>query len=129
MCGRLGSKLCNDLAKRTGGEDRFDAPPGGQYGGWHQYMWKDLRKALGENVSGAYKVKYCGEGDVNKCAGDLWKAFEEGLNAEAASKGSNPALWRVPESGEDITFSPVSLITMDYTNRPSGIHQVMDFSD
>lgn len=129
MCGRLGSKLCNDLGKRSGGEDRFDAPPGGQYGGWHQYMWKDLRKALGENVSGAYKVKYCGEGDVNKCAGDLWKAFEEGLNAEAASKGSNPALWRVPESGEDITFSPVSLITMDYTNRPSGIHQVMDFSD
>ncbi|MFM9164065.1 MAG: penicillin acylase family protein, partial [Solirubrobacterales bacterium] len=129
MCGRLGSKLCKLLGNRSGGDDRFDAPPGGQYGGWHQYMWKDLRKALGENVAGAYKVRYCGEGNVNKCAGDLWKAFEEGLNAEAASKGSNPALWRAPESGEDITFSPVGLITMDYTNRPSGIHQVMDFSD
>ncbi len=128
MCGRLG-KLCNNLANRSGGDDRFDAPPGGQYGGWHQYMWKDLRKALGEKVSGAYKVSYCGKGNVNTCAGDLWKAFQSGVETLSNQQGSNPAAWRKSEQPEQIKFSPVSLFTMNYTNRPSGIHQVMDFSD
>jgi hypothetical protein len=47
----------------------------------------------------------------------------------ATAQGSDPAAWRKAEAPEQITFSPVPLITMDYTNRPSGIHQLMDFSD
>ena len=32
----------------------FDAPPGGQYSGWHIYMDKDLRSLLGEPVKGTF---------------------------------------------------------------------------
>ena len=37
------------------------------------------------------------------------------------------AAWRAPEAKEQITFTPIPLITMQYTNKPTGIHQVMQF--
>ena len=129
LCWRMGTKLCEELASRNGGSDAFDAPPGGQYGGWHQYMWKDLRNLLGEKVNGAYKIKYCGKGSLAKCSADIWDSISEASAALATAQGSDPAAWRKAEAPEQITFSPVPLITMDYTNRPSGIHQLMDFSD
>ena len=129
LCWRMGTKLCEELASRNGGSDAFDAPPGGQYGGWHQYMWKDLRNLLGEKVNGAYKIKYCGKGSLAKCSADIWDSISEAAAALATAQGSDPAAWRKAEAPEQITFSPVPLITMDYTNRPSGIHQLMDFSD
>ena len=129
LCLRMGTKLCEELAQRNGGSDAFDAPPGGQYGGWHQYMWKDLRNLLGEKVNGAYKIKYCGKGSLAKCSADIWDSISEASAALAAAQGSDPAAWRKPEAPERITFSPVPLVTMDYTNRPSGIHQLMDFSN
>ena len=48
LCDRLGTALCKQLEGRNA---RFDQPPGGQYGGWHQYMWKDLRALLGQKVA------------------------------------------------------------------------------
>jgi len=129
LCWRMGTKLCEELASRNGGSDAFDAPPGGQYGGWHQYMWKDLRNLLGEKVAGAYKIKYCGKGSLAKCSADIWDSISEAAAALATAQGSDPAAWRKAEAPEQIKFSPVPLITMDYTNRPSGIHQLMDFSD
>ena len=135
MCGRLGSGVCKQLEGRNGGSDGFEKPytndgqPQGQYGGWHQYMWKDLRNILGEKVDGAYKIKYCGKGNLNSCAADLWKALDEAAKKLESEQGSAPAEWRKSEAPEQIKFSPLPLITMDYTNRPSGIHQLMDFSD
>ncbi len=129
LCWRMGTKLCEELASRNGGSDAFDAPPGGQYGGWHQYMWKDLRSLLGEKVAGAYKIKYCGKGSLAKCSADIWDSISEAAATLAAAQGSDPATWRKAEAPEQINFTPIPLITMDYTNRPSGIHQLMDFSD
>lgn len=129
MCGRLGSKVCKQLEDRNGGSDAFDQPNGGQYSGWHQYMWKDLRNLLGEKVSGAYKIKYCGKGNVNSCAADLWKALDAAAKKLESEQGADPSKWRKLEAPEQIKFTPLPLITMDYTNRPSGIHQVFDFSD
>ena len=51
LCDRLGSGLCKQLEGRI---SRFEAPPGGQYAGWHQYMGKDLRTELGQKVRGKY---------------------------------------------------------------------------
>lgn len=129
LCWRMGTKLCEELAQRSGGSDAYDAPPGGQYGGWHQYMWKDLRNILGEKVDGAYKIKYCGKGSLAKCSADIWDSISEAAAALAAAQGTDPAAWRKDEAPETIKFSPVPLIPMDYTNRPSGIHQLMDFSN
>ncbi len=128
LCWRMGTKLCEQLAGRNGGADAFSAPPGGQYGGWHQYMWKDLRSLLGQKVNGAYKIRYCGKGSLAKCSVDIWDSLATAAATLASQQGADPAAWRKDEAPEQIKFTPVPLITMDYTNRPSGIHLLMDFS-
>jgi acyl-homoserine lactone acylase PvdQ len=124
LCDRLGSALCKQLEGRNA---RFDAPPGGQYSGWHQYMWKDLRAMLGEKVAGAYHLRYCGNGKVSTCARELWAALDAAGAKLAAQQGADPTAWRAPEAKEQITFTPIPLIAMQYTNKPTGIHQVMQF--
>ena len=50
-------------------------------------------------------------------------------NQLAAKQGSNPLAWRSSATRERITFVPGLLpFTMRYTNRPSGIQQVVSFS-
>jgi acyl-homoserine lactone acylase PvdQ len=124
MCGRLGAAVCRALETR---QSRFQRPPSGMYGGWHQYMSKDLRALAGGSVRGRYHVRYCGKGDAAKCAADLWAAIEAGAEAEAARQGAtDPAQWKRPVV--KMSFAPVALVDMQYTNRPSGIHQVMQFA-
>lgn len=123
MCDRLGAAMCEQLATTLRG--RYDTPPGGQYGGWHQYMWKDFRSILGEPVKGAYSTKYCGKGDAAACATKLWAALSAAGAKLAAEQGPDPSKWR--ENTTYINFTPISLFKMQYTNKPSGIHQVMTF--
>jgi acyl-homoserine lactone acylase PvdQ len=124
MCDRLGSAVCKQLEGRN---SRFDTPPNGQYAGWHQYMWKDFRAMLGQKVAGAYHLRYCGDGKVSRCAKELWAAIDAAGAKLASQQGPDPNAWRSPESREQITFTPIPLITMQYTNKPTGIHQVMQF--
>jgi acyl-homoserine lactone acylase PvdQ len=124
MCGRLGAKLCTALETRL---VRFERPPSGMYGGWHQYMSKDLRSLLGRKVRGRLHVRYCGRGKLGRCARDLWAAIEKGAEAAAERFGTtDPAQWHSPTT--TISFTPLPLTTIQYTNRPSGIHQVMQFA-
>jgi hypothetical protein len=124
LCGRLGAAVCKALETR---QSRFQAPPGGMYGGWHQYVDKDLRTILGGDVRGRYGVRYCGKGDAAKCAADLWAAIEAGAQAEAGRQGTtDPAQWKRPVV--KMSFTPIPLTDMQYANRPSGIHQVMQFA-
>jgi hypothetical protein len=122
LCDRLGRTLCRELEKRI---SRFDLPPGGQYGGWHQYMWKDLRTLLGERVQGRYSMRYCARGSVSRCSQRLWRALDAAGRTLAARQGNDPTRWS--KEAAKITFGPLPLTTMQYTNRPSGIHQVMEF--
>jgi hypothetical protein len=122
LCDRLGTGLCAELQDRI---NRYDTPPGGQYSGWHQYMDKDLRRLLGQKVAGRYHLTYCGKGRLAICAKELWAALDAAGKSLTAKLGSDPAAWR--EKTTPITFAPLPLITMQYTNKPSGIHQVMEF--
>lgn len=124
MCGRLGARVCKALETR---QVRFQRPPSGMYGGWHQYMSKDLRTLLGRPVRGRYGVRYCGRGNVQRCAADLWAAIETGAQAAAARFGTtDPAQWHSPTVRT--SFTPLPLATIQYTNRPTGIHQVFQFA-
>lgn len=124
LCGRLEARTCTALETR---KPRFDAPPGGMYAGWHQYMDKDLRTLLGRPVRGRYGLRYCGRGSLERCARDLWDAIEAAGQAEAARQGGlDPATWRLPTVR--IRFAPLALTDIQYTNRPTGIHQVMQFA-
>jgi len=123
----LGKPLADQLNDTL--HSRFDLPPSGQFSGWHMYMSKDLRSLIGEPVRGPFSNKYCGNGDVNVCRAALWAALEAtGVELEAA-QGSDPAAWRADATRERITFLPGLLTyTMRYTNRPTGIQQVTEFS-
>jgi acyl-homoserine lactone acylase PvdQ len=107
---------------------RFDLPPGGQFGGWHMYMSKDLRRLMGRKVRGPLANRYCGNGDAARCRSDLWAAIEAAGNELAATQGPDPNAWRADANRERIDFLPGLLpFTMRYTNRPSGIQQVIEF--
>ena len=51
-----------------------------------------------------------------------------GVELEVAAQESDPAAWRADANRERISFVPGLLpFTMRYTNRPSGIQQVIEF--
>jgi Penicillin amidase len=129
----LGASLQSQLSVF---EPPFDEPWSGplqpegreQYKGWHIYMQKDLRTILGERVRGKFKVRYCGAGNLARCRALLWGAIDKAGNQRAASQGPNPAAWRSDATRERISFVPGLLpFTMRYTNRPTGIQQVLSF--
>jgi acyl-homoserine lactone acylase PvdQ len=122
----LGQTLADQLHNTL--HRRFDLPPGGMFGGWHMYMSKDLRTLLGRPVRGPLRNRYCGGGDVNVCRADLWAAMEAAGTETAAVQGPDPNGWTADATRERISFAPGLLpYTMRYTNRPSGIQQVIEF--
>jgi len=126
MAPRLGDQLdeLNSLFRR------FDQPPSGQYSGWYQYFDRDIRGLLGMPVATPFALSYCGAGKKGACQQAVWGAIEAAGQQLAASQGtSDPAAWRASALPERITFVPGILpFTMRYTNRPSGIQQVISFS-
>jgi acyl-homoserine lactone acylase PvdQ len=122
----LGPRLSKQLASFV---SQYDLPPGGQYTGWHIFMNKDLRTLLGTPVRGKFAVRYCGGGSLTRCRAQLWAALDRAGKRLAAKQGPNPASWRASATRERIAFVPGLLTTtMRYTNRPSGIQQVLSFS-
>ena len=109
-------------------EGRYDTPPGGQYGGWHIWMEKDLRTVLGDEVEGKFGARYCGGGDLAECRASLWSALRAAGDEVAATQGADPTTWRASATAERIRFVPGVLpYTMAYANRPSGIQQIISF--
>jgi hypothetical protein len=123
----LGKPLADQLSATL--HPRFDKPPSGQFDGWYQYMDKDLRTLMGEKVRGPFANRYCGAGDIAVCRAALWAALEAaGVELEAA-QGPDPNAWRADANAERIKFLPGLLpFTMRYTNRPTGIQQLIEFT-
>jgi hypothetical protein len=57
----------------------------------------------------------------------LWKALNRTATSLAAQQGPDPSTWRESASPQMIQFSPLPLLQMSYTNRSSGIQQVISF--
>ena len=109
---------------------RSTSRPCGQYTGWHIYMNKDLRTLLGERVRGAVHRPL------------LRRRHAEALPPRSCGARSTRPATRWPRrrvrtrrpgassaTAERIKFVPLGLLpyTMRYTNRPSGIQQVLSF--
>jgi acyl-homoserine lactone acylase PvdQ len=126
MRSRLGPQL-DELATLF---TRFDKPPGGQQDGWYQYFDRDIRALLGLKVNKPFENTYCGKGKLGACQRKIWKALAKSGKALAAAQGTgNPKLWRADATAERIKFAPGLLTTtMRYTNRPTGIQQVISFN-
>lgn len=109
---------------------RWDAPPTeNMFGGWWQYFDKDIRSLLGEPVRGPFSTRYCGAGDKARCQGDVWAAINSaGSDLAQAQGGPDPSTWRADANAERIKFVPGLLsTTIRYTNRPTGIQQLLSF--
>ena len=124
----MGSVLGPQLNELATLEPRFDQPPGGQASGWHSYVLKDLRDIFGPRPAAPFRVRYCAAGNAGNCRTALWAAIDAAGNELAAAQGANPAAWRADATKERISFIPGLLkTTLRYTNRPSGIQQVVSF--
>jgi hypothetical protein len=133
----LGRKLTAELASF---DPQFDGPLSGQQvngqeKSWIAYLNKDLRTILGERVRGKYAVRYCGGGSLKRCRKLMWQAIDQAGRQLAARQGPNPSDWHSSATAERISFVPgvltipgtSQLYAMRYTNRPSGIQQVLSF--
>jgi hypothetical protein len=78
-------------------------------------------------VKGKYSTTYCAKGSVKTCSTELWAALDGAAKSIGAVQGSDPAAWRKSTASELIQYTPLPLFQMQWTNRPSGIHQVMQF--
>jgi acyl-homoserine lactone acylase PvdQ len=91
------------------------------------YLQKDLRTVLGRPVKTPYSTRFCGGGNLDACRAALWEAFRVTGDELTAEQGTaDPALWRVDQPM--ITFAPLAAFKIPYTNRPSGIQQVLEFT-
>jgi hypothetical protein len=125
MAPRLGPQL-DELARLF---NRFDQPPGGQYAGWYQYFDRDIRALLGLRIRAPFENAYCGAGKKGACQRAVWDAIAAaGAELEAEQGTADPNAWRADATAERIGFAPGLLQTkIRYTNRPSGIQQVISF--
>lgn len=87
---------------------------------------KDLRTLLGEPVEGPFNVQYCGAGDLDQCAFELWNTIDNAITRDAQQLGTDLSTWR--REGLRSTFAP-NLIPDDFrsTNRPT-YQQVLEFA-
>jgi acyl-homoserine lactone acylase PvdQ len=124
----MGPILGPQSAELASVQPRYEPPPGGQADGWHSYVVKDLRDQFGPKPAAPFRVRYCGAGNAASCQSSLWAAIEAAGTEMAAVQGPDPAAWRADANKERISFVPGLLkTTLRYTNRPSGIQQVISF--
>jgi acyl-homoserine lactone acylase PvdQ len=84
------------------------------------YLDKDLRRLTGERFKAPFERRYCGNGNRARCARAVWAALE--------AVPGDPDTMRADATKERISFRPGLLpTTIRYTNRPSGIQQVISF--
>ena len=107
-----------------------NSPRTGFTGGGINYLDKDLRTLTGTRFKQPYTTRFCGNGDANACRTALWQALDQtGAALEQAQSTADPDAWRASAVPERIRFAPGLLqTTIRYTNRPSGIQQVVSFS-
>ncbi|HEX8854505.1 MAG TPA: penicillin acylase family protein [Thermoleophilaceae bacterium] len=107
---------------------RNPAARGDFQGGWLSYMDKDLRTLAGQKVAGTYRNRFCGGGNKAACQQALWGAIHAAGDTLQAAQGPDPSAWRADANAEKISFAPGLLpFKMRYTNRPTGIQQVISF--
>jgi hypothetical protein len=108
----------------------FEAPPGGQEAGWFEYFTRDISRLLHIGQPQPFANAYCGGGNLPRCRQAVWAAIAAaGRQLTRTQRTANPGVWRASATAERIHFIPGLLsYTMSYTNRPSGIQQVISFN-
>jgi acyl-homoserine lactone acylase PvdQ len=122
----LGPQL-NQLASVAGRDNKPNNQGSAFNSGWYGYVDKDLRTIAGHPVSGKFRTRFCGNGDLEACRTSLWAAIDAAGNELEAAQGSDPTLWRSSATPERITFGAFYPFTMRWTNRPT-FQQAISYS-
>jgi len=108
---------------------RDNSPATGFQDGRIWIIDKDLKAMVGEPLKAPYRTKFCGSGDKATCQATVWQAFKDAGDAIAAAQGDDVSAWFMDTNAERIKFAPGLLpTTIRYTNRPTGIQQVITFT-
>ena len=126
LCGRLGAQLVHALERAS---PRFDAAaerPVRRLAPVHRQGPAGAARAAGARAASTCATAATARSRA--CAQALWGAIDKaGARRGAGARGTDdPAQWTARREGID--FSPLPLAHMQYTNRPTGIHQVMQFA-
>ena len=124
MTPRLGTQL-DELATLV---SRFDLPPSGQYSGWYQYFDRDIKSLLGIRQPAPLREQLLRQGQAEglpelDLGGD--RGLGRGDRGRAGDRGSGRLALRRAARADQV--QPAAVKTMRYTNRPSGIQQVISF--
>ena len=108
---------------------RFDLPPSGQYGGWYQYFDKRHPHPARRPVKAVQQRPTAATATWPRASRRSGaRSTPPAAPTDAAQGTDDPSLWRGDATAERIKFAPGLLpTTMRYTNRPSGIQQVISF--
>jgi acyl-homoserine lactone acylase PvdQ len=120
----LGNALGTQLSSLVGSDTGS-----GQTSGRWWILRKDLSTLLSKHVKAPYKTRFCGAGKVASCRTALWAAVDAAGNQLQAAQGTaDVSQWKSDATAQRIKFAPGLLPdTIRYTNRPSGIQQVISF--
>ena len=128
LAARLGQSLLPELGKLM---KRWEAPPSGQREGWYMYFDRDIRGLLAKKrskVPDRFNLTYCGKGHLKACRQEIWTAIQAAGNQLTGQQGTaDPAAWRASAVADQFSYTPLPLVTSPYSNRPTGIQQVISF--
>ena len=116
----LSAELRQELERLVPNDPALEPSGSSAYSGWWSYVQKDLRALLARPVQGTYATRFCGGGDVARCAASLWAALDAAAAELQAAQGPDPAGWWADATKERITFAPGILPrTMRGSNKPT----------
>jgi acyl-homoserine lactone acylase PvdQ len=123
---RLGQSLLPELGTLM---DQWEEPPGGQREGWYMYFDRDIRALLSKKrTADQFALSYCGKGHLGACRQEIWTAIQAAGNQLTSEQGTaDPAAWRASAIADQFKYTPLPLVTSPYSNRPTGIQQVISF--
>ena len=99
-----------------------------QAGGWHSYVLEGPPRPVRPEAGRAVPRALLRRGQRGGLPDVLWAALDAAGAELQAAQGPDPAAWRADATKERITFVPGLLkTTLRYTNRPTGIQQVISF--
>jgi hypothetical protein len=128
LAARLGQSLITELRTLM---NRWEAPPSGQREGWYMYFDRDIRGLLAKKrskVPDRFSLTYCGKGHLGLCRQQIWTAIQAAGNQLTSQQGTaDPAAWRASAIADQFSYTPLPLVTSPYSNRPTGIQQVISF--
>ena len=106
----------------------YDQPPGGQYTGWHMYMYKDLRTMLGSACAASTRSATAAAATSSAASKLLWGAINQAGSSWPASRApTRPTGTRARPPRRSRSCRGCLTYKMRYTNRPTGIQQVLSF--